>query len=331
MKLVSFVLPVMDEEKLLPELHRRLQTVATKLSDRYRFEMIYVNDGSTDGSHKILSALQKQDQRIGIVDFSRNFGHQIAITAGLDHARGNAVITMDSDLQDPPEVTADLIAKWEEGFEVVYAQRRSRQDGMIKRFLAYCFYRFFDAISQIKIPEDTGDFRLLDRRVVDAIKQHQEHHRFLRGLSIFVGFRQIGILFDRDARRAGVTKYSFFKSLKLSLDALIGFSTVPLKLINIAGWIFFIIGLAGLAYHLATWIMSGWPQESRLEILTFFIAFCCGVQLLALGLVGTYVGRSYEEVKRRPLYLVSSYVPPDFDNPNPTRIADSSRNSSPSA
>lgn len=301
----SVVAPVYDEEETLPHFYRRIVDVMDALDGP--FELVLVNDGSHDGSLRVMRDLQRQDPRVRLIDFSRNFGHQAAISAGLDYARGQCVIIIDSDLQDPPEVIADMVARWRDGAEVVYAQReRRRGETAFKLFTAKMFYRLIARLTSVNIPRDTGDFRLLDRQVVDALVAMREQHRFMRGLSVWVGFRQEAVLYERHERFAGETKYPFMKMLRFSIDAITGFSYVPLQLATSFG--FFLAGLSlvgiivAIVLRIATHAIIG--QASTL-ILVLFLG---GVQLIFLGVLGEYLARIYDEVRARPLYIAREIV-----------------------
>jgi dolichol-phosphate mannosyltransferase len=307
---ISVVVPVFNEEAILPELHRRLTATMRNLGEPY--ELVFVNDGSRDGSARILAGLSRDDQAVCVVEFSRNFGHQLAITAGMDHASGDAVVFIDADLQDPPEVIADLVARWREGYEVVYAQREKRHgETFFKLLTATAFYRIIRQITSVDIPVDTGDFRLIDRKVVDALKQIRERHRFIRGLVSWVGFRQIGVRYVRQERYAGETKYPLRKMIKFAFDGITSFSFMPLQMATYLGF-----AAAGLAFLLICWVLfealvthktvAGWPS------VMVAVLFLGGVQLMTIGLIGEYVGRIHDEVKQRPLYLVRERL--GFDN-----------------
>lgn len=297
----SVVAPVFNEEETLPHFYKRVVDVMEGIGEP--FELVLVNDGSTDGSFLKMQELHQRDPRVIVIDFSRNFGHQIAISAGLDYARGEAVIIIDSDLQDPPEVIADLIQRWKDGAEVVYAQRSRRKgETRFKLMTAAAFYRLITRITSISIPRDTGDFRLLDRSVVDTLVKMREHHRFMRGLSAWVGFRQEAVLYERQERFAGTTKYPLSKMIRFSLDAITSFSLVPLELATSLGFILAAISLIGILVAAALRIFTGAiiGQASTL-ILVLFLG---GIQLIFLGIIGEYLGRIYDEVRARPLYIV---------------------------
>ena len=298
----SIVAPIYNELENLPELHRRVRDVMEATPGTW--ELVLVDDGSTDGSTGRILELAKQDEHVRPVIFARNFGHQVAITAGWDHARGDAVIIIDADLQDPPEAIPDLIAKWREGYEVVYAVRAEREgDTWFKKTTAALFYRIVHRITDVKIPVDTGDFRLMDRKVVDVLKTMRERHRFPRGMSAWVGFRQIGVPYKRAARHAGVTKYPFNKMLKLALNAITGFSYFPLQLATYFG--FSAAGLAIIAIPVVIAMrLAGHGAFLGQATTLIAVLFLGGVQLISLGVLGEYLGRIYDEVKGRPLYIV---------------------------
>lgn len=303
----SVVAPVYNEEQLIAEFCRRVIAALEPLGEP--FELVLVNDGCRDRSPEIMRELHERDPRIKVINFSRNFGHQIAITAGTDYAAGKAVIVIDSDLQDPPEVIPDLIARWREGYQVVYGVREEREgETWFKKTTAALFYRLIVRITNVKIPVDTGDFRLMDRKVVDALKRMREHHRFMRGLSAWVGFRQTGVPYRRHARTAGATKYPLRKMLRFALDGITSFSYLPLQLATYLG---FIVAAISMIFLLVVFIMrlanpaaaepAFYGQASTLASVLFLGA----VQLISLGIIGEYVGRIYDEVKGRPLYIVA--------------------------
>ena len=298
----SIIAPIYNEIENLPELYRRVKEVMDSSGERW--ELILVDDGSTDGSTDKIRELAKKDKIVRPVIFARNFGHQVAITAGWDYARGDAIVIIDADLQDPPEVILELAKKWREGYEVVYAVRSEREgESWFKKFTAAMFYRIIYSITDVKIPVDTGDFRLMDRKVVDVLKQMKERHRFPRGMSAWVGFKQIGVKYNRAARVAGVTKYPFSKMLKLALNAITGFSYFPLQLATYFG--FASAGISVIAIPVVIYMrMMGsgafFGQATTLIAVLFF----GGVQLISLGVLGEYIGRLYDEAKGRPLYIV---------------------------
>jgi dolichol-phosphate mannosyltransferase len=304
MKPVLTVLaPVYNEKDSLPELYRRINEVMSSQPDPW--ELVLVDDGSTDGSTDLMRELSKQDVRVRPVIFARNFGHQIAVSAGMAYSRGEAVVIIDADLQDPPEVILELVAKWREGYQVVFAQRTEREgESAFKLLTASLFYQLIYRITDIKIPMNTGDFRLLDRKVVDLMNSMPEHNRFLRGMSAWVGFRQVGVPYKRAARFAGTSKYPLKKMINLALNAVTGFSYLPLQLAN---WVGFIALAASLLLLIAILILrivgSAWlAGQAVWLILGLFLG---GVQLICLGILGEYIGRIYDEVRGRPLYVVS--------------------------
>ncbi|MCU0857122.1 MAG: glycosyltransferase family 2 protein [Pontiellaceae bacterium] len=300
---VAIVVPFLNEEENLPELYRRLTAVFEKRSETAAF--LFVDDGSTDGSVHALEKLRQNDPRIRILQLSRNFGHQIAITAGMDYADADAVVIIDADLQDPPETIADLLDKWHDGFEVVYAVRKSREgETWIKRFLAASFYRIFHQMAKVNVPMDAGDFRLVDRKVVDALKNVRELHRFMRGLTCWVGFRQCAVEYDRAARHAGETKYPVWKSLRLAADAITSFSALPLRLMTVMGALIALCGFIQGMWVIVGRIINPDSYVSGWATVVALILFMAGVQLLCLGLVGQYISRIFDETKRRPLYFL---------------------------
>lgn len=298
----SIVVPVYNEEEVIHETYRRLTEVMRSTKEAY--ELLFVNDGSRDRTAGIIKAYSEQDPAVVLLDFARNFGHQIAITAGMDHARGEAVVVIDADLQDPPELILEMIEKWKQGFDVVYAKRTKRKgETYFKKQTAAMFYRFLRAMTDIDIPLDTGDFRLLDRKVCNQMNSIQEKNRFVRGLVSWVGFKQIAVEYERDERLAGESKYPLKKMLKLSIDGITSFSYKPLKLASYAGvtlsGIGFIYLLVVLYLKLFTdSTITGW---SSLIVIQLFFS---GIILIILGMIGEYIGRIYDETKNRPLYIV---------------------------
>lgn len=304
----SVIAPVFNEEDGLREFYRRMKVVLDGLDGPA--ELLLIFDGSRDKSPEIGAALRAEDPRVKLIRFSRNFGHQIAISAGIDYAEGDAVVIIDADLQDPPEVIPDLIAQWQQGFEVVYAQRAKRQgETFFKLLTAAVFYRVIGRLSSIDIPKDTGDFRLIDRKVVLALRQIREHHRFMRGLSVWVGFRQTGIRYVRHERFAGETQWPLRKMIKFAGDAITGFSYVPLQLATTLG--FWVSGAALLAIPIVAALRVIYNEDFFYGQATTLLAvlFLGGVQLIFLGLLGEYLGRIYDEVKNRPLYLTVEAPP----------------------
>lgn len=299
----SIIAPIYNEIENLPELYRRVKEVMDSSGETW--ELILVDDGSTDGSTGKIRELAEADKQVRPVIFARNFGHQVAITAGWDYARGDAVVIIDADLQDPPEVILELAKKWKEGYEVVYAVRAEREgESWFKKFTAAAFYRLIYSITDVKIPVDTGDFRLMDRKVVNVLKQMKERHRFPRGMSAWVGFRQIGVEYKRAARVAGVTKYPFSKMLKLALNAITGFSYFPLQVATYFG--FASAGVSILAIPVVAVMRLAGSHFFEGQTTTLVsVLFLGGVQLISLGILGEYIGRLYDEAKGRPLYIVS--------------------------
>lgn len=299
----TIIAPVFNEIDCLDILHERVTEVMDQSGENW--ELILVDDGSTDGSTEKIRQLADKDERIRKVIFARNFGHQIAVTAGLDYARGDAVVIIDADLQDPPEVILELIAKWREGYEVVYAQRTEREgETWFKRVTASMFYRTIYRITDVKIPLDTGDFRLLDRKVVNVMNTMRERHRFLRGMSAWVGFKSIGVPYKRAARFAGSTKYPFKKMLKLALTAVTSFSYVPLQIAMWFGFISASISIIAIPVVIILRLVGSQFFYGQATTL-IAVLFLGGVQLISLGILGEYVGRIYDEVKGRPLYITS--------------------------
>ncbi|MER6286226.1 glycosyltransferase family 2 protein [Streptomyces sviceus] len=310
--LVSYVLPVYNEEDGIKAFHTELSAALDERPE-FDYELVYVNDGSGDGSLAILKDLAKNDERVRVVDFARNFGHQIAITAGLDVARGDAVIVMDTDLQDPPRVSLELVDAWREGAEIVHARRRSRQDTAFKRATAHLYYRVLRSSTDVDIPLDTGDFRLLDRRVADELRKYRERSRFVRGIVASMGYRQTEVAFDRDERFAGETKYPLRKMARLAIDGMTSFSTAPLKMITRLGFVVLVLSLLGILYALAMKFFRPDITVSGWTMMMCVVLFLGGTQMLSLGVIGAYVGRIYSEAQGRPLYLVRDVIGGDGD------------------
>jgi glycosyltransferase involved in cell wall biosynthesis len=304
----SIIAPIYNEKDNLPELHRRVKEVMDSTGEPW--ELILVDDGSTDGSTDGIRELAKQDKQVRPIIFARNFGHQVAVTAGLDYSRGAAVVIIDADLQDPPEIILEMAKKWKEGNEVVFAVRAEREgESWFKLWTASLFYRIIYRITDVKIPLDTGDFRLMDRKVVHVMNQMRERHRFLRGMSAWVGFKQVGVEYKRAARMAGETKYPFKKMFRLAINAVTGFSYFPLQVATYFGFIS--AGISILAIPVVIYMRASGSQAFAGQATTLIaVLFLGGVQLISLGVLGEYIGRLYDEAKGRPLYIVRE-VPED--------------------
>jgi glycosyltransferase involved in cell wall biosynthesis len=300
--LLSVVVPCANEEEVLFETHRRLTEALEKIG--MRFEIVYIDDGSADRTPNLLRELQQADDRVRVVRLSRNFGHQVAITAGMEHAAGDAVTVIDADLQDPPEVIGEFVARWRQGYDVVYGVRTEREgETAFKLWTAKLFYRLIGRLSETKIPLDTGDFRLMDRRVVEALLAMPERDRFIRGMVSWLGFSQTAVAYRRAPRFAGTTKYPLFKMVRFATDGIVSFSTVPLRLATWLGFTVSGIAILGILFALyARFFARDWVQGWTSIVSA--VLFLGGVQLICLGIIGEYVGRIYGESKRRPLYLV---------------------------
>jgi glycosyltransferase involved in cell wall biosynthesis len=297
--LLSVVAPIFDEEETLLEFHRRVDAALGRLP----FELLLVDDGSSDSTPRLLAELAASDERVRVIELSRNFGHQAALTAGLDHARGDAIVMLDADLQDPPELIPELLEHWRQGSDVVYAVRRERAgETRAKLTTARWFYRLFSKLAQIDLAQNAGDFRLLDRRALAALNSMRERNRFLRGMTVWVGYTQTAVPYDRDARFAGDTKYSARKMMRFSLDAIFSFSHVPLQAATVLGFIFSAVAFLGIpvaiGFRLAGQFVPG------ITTVLLVLLLLGGIQLITVGLIGEYLGRVYDEVKGRPLYLV---------------------------
>lgn len=304
---LSIIFPIYNEEENIPVLYRKIVDVL-EMNEISRAELVFVNDGSSDRSEELIRELKVWDPRVKLVNFSRNFGHQAAITAGIDFSSGDAVILMDADMQDPPHVVGDMLKEWRAGAEIVYAVRRKRDDDTrLKRMFAYSFYRLLQYVASIEIPLDTGDFCLLDKKVVTYLKALPERNRFLRGLRSWLGFKQVAVEFDRPARHAGEAKYTFRQSLTLAINGIVGFSSFPLRLAVFTGFLScimagFIMMYALGAYMFEVSIARGWTS------LIFVVLTIGGVQLILLGSIGEYIGRIYDEVKQRPNYVIREFL-----------------------
>lgn len=309
-KLLSIIVPMYYEELVAYECYHRLKNVVNNIEDMDH-EIIFINDGSKDRTLAILKGIAKSDECVKIIDFSRNFGHQAAVTAGLFNCKGDAVVIIDADLQDPPEIIPEMIEKWKEGHQVIYGKRRTRSgESKFKLLTAKYFYRILSYMASIEIPKDTGDFRLMDKIVVEAFKEMPEQNRFIRGMVSWIGFDQVPLEYNRDDRFAGETKYPLRKMIKFATDGIVSFSTKPLKLTAIFGTCTIGISIILIIYTIVTKIVSntsmGWA--STMCVILFF----SGVQLLSLGVIGEYIARIYDESKNRPLYLVKEKI--NFDN-----------------
>jgi glycosyltransferase involved in cell wall biosynthesis len=318
--LLSVVVPAYNEAEGLDELHARVSRTMDALGEPW--ELVLVNDGSRDATLAAMERLRAADPRVAIVNLSRNFGKEIATTAGLDHARGAAIIVLDADLQDPPELIPELVAGWREGYDTVYAQRRRREgETFLKRSTAKMFYRLMGRVGRVDIPPDTGDFRLISRRVVNALVELREQHRFMKGLFAWVGFPSKAVPYDRAPRFAGQTKWNYWKLWNLALEGITGFTIVPLK---VATYLGLAVGLAAGIYLVEIVIhtllfgnaIAGYPS------LMAVVLFIGGVQLVTLGIMGEYLGRIFNEVKRRPLYLVERHVPSGTGAETPARLGE---------
>ena len=308
MKLVSLIIPAFCEEQVVEVCYKRIKATMDALSN-YDYELIFIDDGSYDHTLSILERMAAHDAKLKIISLSRNFGHQIAITAGLDKVSGDIAVVIDADLQDPPELIPQMLEKWEKGYEVVYAKRTAREgEKRLKRWTASFFYWFLNRLTDIKIPQNTGDFRLMDKKVVMELRKIKERNRFLRGLSSWVGFSQTSIEYKRDQRYAGETKYSLRKMLKFALDGIFSFSQKPLKIALNIGFFSIFLGLLLIIYVFLGKIffpditVPGWAS------LLIAVVFFGGVQLFTIGIIGEYIGRIYDEIKNRPLYIIKKEI-----------------------
>ncbi|HEY6190824.1 MAG TPA: glycosyltransferase family 2 protein [Bacteroidota bacterium] len=309
---LSVVVPIFNEQEVLPELQRRLCAALEGMGED--FEIIYVDDGSADNSFPYLAALHGSDPRVRVISFSRNFGHQTAISAGIEYARGDGVIVMDGDLQDPPEVLPSLVEKWKEGFQVVYGVRTRRKENVFKRGAYSLFYKLLHKISYLDIPIDSGDFAIMDRSVVQILKMMPERNRFVRGLRTWIGFRQLGIPYEREARAAGTPKYTFAKLLRLAYDGLVTFSYHPLKLSTKLGFLFSFLAMAGAVFIIFLKVTRGFIPQGWASTIVVLL-FVSALQFFILGIFGEYLGRVFEEVKGRPKFVVRGML--GFEEPPP--------------
>jgi dolichol-phosphate mannosyltransferase len=305
-KKISIVVPMYFEELVAEECYKRISEVM--VNNKYNYEIIFINDGSTDKTLPILKDIAEVDSNVKVIGFSRNFGHQTAVTAGIFNATGDAVVIIDADLQDPPELIVDMVNKWQEGYEVVYAKRRKRDgETWFKLITAKYFYKFLASMSDIEIPKDTGDFRLIDRTVVEALKNMPERNRFVRGMVSWIGFNQTYIEYDRSERFAGTTKYPLKKMLKFASDGIVAFSSRPLKVVSLIGTITIMISFIMLVYSILVKLFGGRTEPGWTSLMVVITLFS-GVQLLSLGIIGEYIARIYDESKNRPLYIVKEKI-----------------------
>jgi polyisoprenyl-phosphate glycosyltransferase len=320
-QLLSVVVPVFNESEVLPTFHARLVATLDKIG--MRSEVLYVNDGSSDRSLEVMASLRHADARVGLINLSRNFGKELAMTAGLDQAAGDAVVIIDSDLQDPPELIEEFVKQWRAGFDVVYGKRTSRAgESALKKATAFLFYRLIQKMSRVKIPVDTGDFRLMSRRAVDALRKVRETHRFMKGLFAWIGYPAVAVPYQRDGRFAGTTSFNYWKLWNFAIEGVTSFTTAPLKMAMYMG-----LAVAGYAFIYAVVIIyktlvygsavAGYPS------LMVVVLFLGGIQLVGLGIIGEYLGRMFDETKNRPLYLVQDYLPPDHGRPALRAVYDS--------
>jgi glycosyltransferase involved in cell wall biosynthesis len=318
-KSVSLVVPVYNEAVILPELTQRIRQLIDDQPD-YAWEVLYINDGSKDDSELVLEMLAAQHDWLTVLHLSRNFGHQIAISAGIDAATGDAVILMDGDLQDPPELITGMLQRWQEGYDVVYATRQHREgEGFFKKMTAAVYYRCLSRLADIKIPLDTGDFRLMDRSVVDSLGSMREKNRFIRGMVSWVGFRQTPIYYERDARYAGTTKFTFLKMTRFAMDGLMSFSKVPLQWITTLGFLISSFSFAGVVIVSGLKLLTNVHIEAGWTSIMIGILMLGGIQLICLGMIGEYIGRIFDEVRNRPLYLIRKIDSSRNAEPKPTK------------
>ena len=301
----SLVIPVYNEEANLQELNSEIKQVMSKLNESY--EVIYINDGSRDRSLLVLRDLVKKDKNIKFLSFSRNFGHQAALTAGLDHAKGQAIISMDSDLQDPPQLLPEMIKKWKQGYEIVYARRKRRHDSFFKKYTALAYYRLLNKFSEVKIPRNVGDFRLIDRKVLDELKGMREKARYLRGMVAWLGFRFTFVDFDRPERKNGKTNYTLTKMARLAMNGILNFSLLPLKLGLFMGLASIFVGIIFLIYMIIDILLNSTIYQLYKWLAVILLIFA-GIQFMFLWIIGEYIGRIHNETKDRPLYVIREKV-----------------------
>lgn len=311
-KTVTVLVPAYNEEEVLDLFYQRISKVIETLP--YEFELLFVNDGSTDSTMEILSGIADADSKISLIDLSRNYGKERAMAAGFDHARGDAVIIMDADLQDPPELIPELIAGWEQGYDDVYARRTHRKgEGPLKKLTSFAYYRVLEKMSDVPIQKDTGDFRLLSRRALDALNKHRETQRYTKGLFSVIGFPKLGVDYERDPRAAGKTKWNYFKLWNLALEGITSFSIAPLRWANIFGFLLALLSFVYMVFIIVRTIFFGESVQGYPSTIAI-ILFLGGIQLISLGIIGEYLGRIFNETKERPLYIVKEYHPGDTGN-----------------
>lgn len=309
MKKVSVIVPMYYEEEVAEECYNRLKKVLDELSEKYLYEIIFINDGSKDKTLNILENIANENKNVKVISFSRNFGHQCAVTAGLKYITGDAIVIIDADLQDPPELIPEMLKLWEDGNEVIYGKRKSREgESKFKLLTASMFYKTLNALSDVEIPKDTGDFRLVDRKVVEVINSLPEHNKFLRGLFSWVGFKQIPFEYERKERVAGKTKYPLSKMLKLAQDGIFSFSTKPLRIVGTMGIISILISIIILIYSILSYIFNWNDLASGWTSMMVTMTFLGGMILISLWMIGEYVGRIYDETKRRPEYIIEKTI-----------------------
>ena len=305
MKKISIVIPTYCEEEVVKQCYNRLIQMLNSLKD-YEYEIIFINDGSKDKTLEIIEEIAKNDKNVKVISFSRNFGHQAAVTAGIKHVTGDAVVIIDADLQDPPELIPDMLKYWEDGNEVIYGKRKTRKgESALKLLTAKMFYNTLNKLSDVEIPKDTGDFRLVDRKVIDVINNMPEHNKFLRGLFSWVGFKQVAYEYERQERFAGETKYPMKKMIKLASDGIISFSTKPLKLVGELGILTIILSIAILIYSLISYIFNLYHLTAGWTSIMVAITLFSGVQLLSIWIIAEYVARIYDDTKKRPEYIIN--------------------------
>lgn len=312
-KRISILVPCYNEEQSLPLLYAELQQLAAS-QEQYDWEFLFVNDGSTDGTLRILETMQAEDARCNYVDLSRNYGKEVAMLAGFDYTQGDATVIMDADLQDPPALVAEMLQKWEEGYDDVYAQRISRgKESWLRKQTSLLYYKMLQDLSDINILPNVGDFRLLDKRCIRSLRQMREKGRYTKGMFCYIGYKKCCIRFDRQDRQAGQSSWNYWTLLKLAVEGITSFSVVPLRFATIAGILIALFAFLVAAFYMIKTLIIGDPVQG-FTTLIFFLSFFSGIQLLAIGIQGTYLGRIFVEVKQRPIYFVQSYNGKEVEN-----------------